>query len=300
MFNIRHHQLKSHAPGIYFNEPEILYHQDPALSRGDIVRLLVHYYDYWEQSAYNPEREKTFPTASMKKGSNKHLYLLQPELFKRTFRSAMEAFDKIRATLSRKEYDEIVESIELLAPIYEIYFSRGYPEVSIYWQDEETGINHRARIDYLQTCGGVDYKTVQNLELNALGWVINKNGYDIQAMLYSRGILAAKALLKAGKFHVQGEVAPEWLKMFENDPDTFFEFVFQRSTKAYVFEPIRFNMGILENADGAIRTAQAIFVRAMEEFGAKKKWPAGRKEVTELTEYHMPRRIFDRGMRESA
>src|SRR3546814_14526079 len=41
-------------------------------------------------------------------------------------------------------------------------FSGGHPEVSIFWQDEQTGISCKARLDYLKARAIVDLKTFSN------------------------------------------------------------------------------------------------------------------------------------------
>jgi hypothetical protein len=71
----------------------------------------------------------------------------------------------------------------------------GAPEQSVYWQDEETGLNLRCRPDYLNSfCS--DLKSCQSARPGAVSRDMYKLGYHISAAHYTAGLLAA-----TGRYH---------------------------------------------------------------------------------------------------
>jgi hypothetical protein len=74
--------------------------------------------------------------------------------------------------------------------------AHGRPEVSVFWDDEQRGIQRRARFDWLPTpTGGAlsvpDYKTTTCAEPHAFARSMFSFGYDIQAVTYMDAVLAA-------------------------------------------------------------------------------------------------------------
>ena len=74
---------------------------------------------------------------------------------------------------------------------------RGRPEVSVFWHDEDRGIDRRARFDWLPNPDGArtlvvpDYKTTASAEPRAFSRSIWNFGYDIQAVWYMDAVRAA-------------------------------------------------------------------------------------------------------------
>lgn len=69
----------------------------------------------------------------------------------------------------------------------------GLAEQSLFWQDPMTGVQCRARLDWVQTGAGgrvvmVDYKSARSAELNAIEKSIYDYGYHIQCAFYEHGI----------------------------------------------------------------------------------------------------------------
>ena len=73
----------------------------------------------------------------------------------------------------------------------------GRPEVSVFWHDEDRGIDRRARFDWLPNPTGIgtlvvpDYKTTASAEPRAFSRSIWNFGYDIQAVWYMDAVRAA-------------------------------------------------------------------------------------------------------------
>ncbi len=64
----------------------------------------------------------------------------------------------------------------------------GHAEVSLFWQDKETGLYLKCRPDYLSPDFCVDLKTTQNATRNNFAKTIVKYGYHVQAAMYLDGI----------------------------------------------------------------------------------------------------------------
>jgi hypothetical protein len=107
----------------------------------------------------------------------------------------------------------------------------GYPEVSIFWIDPQTGVRIKARIDYLTFAAIVDLKTFSNSMGRPLGQAVVHSmanyGYGIQAVTYMEAVRAALELVRVGL--VFGEVDRGWLDRFLRVADRRFVFVFQET-----------------------------------------------------------------------
>lgn len=111
----------------------------------------------------------------------------------------------------------------------------GYPEVSIFWTDEETGVPMKARADYLKVRAIVDIKTFSNslgrpIDAAVAAAVANER-HHVQAVVYSAAVAAAKEMLlrdKSTAIHNLGndQIPDEWLIQFAACRDHAFTFVF--------------------------------------------------------------------------
>jgi len=292
----QHKQPDGLEPGIYFNLPENAYHSDSALSHGGMVYLLKSWYDYWENSTYNPERENE-PTEAMKFGTQCHEFLLnEKDFFRKYCVAGSKTWTKDKVTMASHQFKKVKRSIDEIKAVQGAYayFTNGMPEVTIIIVCPITGIRLRIRIDYLRFFGGIDYKRCKSIEDNQLGWFIADHGYDIQQVLYQDVILEAKRLLRAGKIKLFGTHDLVWLKKFADNESAHFRFFFQRSMPPYIFTIKNMDDDILSNARVAIEDAKDRYLKWMAVYGIAKP-PAGNADTTTLSMYHMPRRIIDRG-----
>lgn len=66
-------------------------------------------------------------------------------------------------------------------------FRDGAPERTLVWQDDATGVLCRAKVDWLDPDGIVDYKTTDNASPESLRKSVYNFGYYLQAAFYLRG-----------------------------------------------------------------------------------------------------------------
>lgn len=201
------------------------------------------------------------------------------------------------------------ESIQASARIIESHvsarsaFSGGYPEVSMFWIDQDTGVRMKARVDYLKTKAVVDLKTFTNPFDKPIPQAVSSavaNGkYHIQATLYSEGTETIKAMLRSEprKF-LHGEPDGEWLLNFVECPAHAFVFVFieqSRIPNVAVKEFRRLTNGAREGAQPnlywqsgyqSIRRAIEIYLECREKFGDE-PW-VDETPITPFTDENFP------------
>jgi hypothetical protein len=292
----KHKQLPGLAEGIYFNLPEEVYHNDPALSHSGMVNILESPLDHWmESSALNPDKPKFKATDAMFFGKWCHKFLLEGMAFFEQYNvHGMKPDDK-KLWISRDNWIKVHDSIQRIRGIKEgdEHFKFGYPEVSLFWRDQETGMMQRARVDYLRTFGAIDYKRLKGIGTSDIGNAIAAHGLDIQDWHYSDGIRQIRKLLRKGKIKPQGDVAEDWLKAFMDEEDTLFRFFFQRSTPPFIWEIVDLDQHLKESGEEWARAARAKYKANVEAHGLS-QWPAGTGKVRTFELFETPRRIHDR------
>lgn len=163
--------------------------------------------------------------------------------------------------------------------------SGGYPEVSIFWEDPETGIRCKARIDRLQTKVAVDLKTfsVKGSSIDrAIASSFARYGYATQAVHYSQGIEIVKALARTDDLPwVEGAYEEAFFDAMIAQQAHRFLFVFVESC-AYpairVREFARFQSGTTEetlywkSGAASVRRALATYDACMKAYGPNKPW----------------------------
>jgi hypothetical protein len=130
--------------------------------------------------------------------------------------------------LLKRDYDVVEKMAKAVHehPIAGPLFTDGYAETSLYVQDPETGINLRARPDYMKNSGDrttiVDFKTAADANPATFGRTAEKWGYHIQFAWY----VTVARLLKlddnpAFLFVVQEKAAPYLVSVCELDGEAF-------------------------------------------------------------------------------
>ena len=296
-------QPKGIAEGIYFNLPNDDYHNDPALSHSGMTKLLVSWPDYWVSSCLNPLRKKWKTTPAMEFGQRSGMLLLQPKVFHETYNTyGKSRSDAKGAWLSSVEWNELNESVEgiMEVEIARQHFVDGYPEVSIFWRDPETGIMLRARVDYLRTFGCIDFKRIKEVNNNEIGRAVKNQGLDIQNFHYLEAVKAARRMLKRmtpeqlTAMAKAQKVKEDWLIAFRDDTDLLFRFLFQRSTSPYIWEFRELESEVLLEGAHAVYAALKRYKSGLERFGIGKP-PLGHHTVRTISQYHVPRRDYDYG-----
>ena len=155
-------------------------------------------------------------------------------------------------------------------------FTGGAPEVSVFWEDERTGIMLRARMDYLKPQGVMDLKSVSNWSgaemRRAAVQEVARRDYDMQAHLYhvARRMLAEH--VREGRVH--GDVDPAFLKAVADAEDWAFVFVFMKTMGYPDLLPLRIDRGsyVEEAAGRKVERALDLFCQYRERFGMDQPW----------------------------
>jgi hypothetical protein len=184
--------------------------------------------------------------------------------------------DEHRGKIAIKEKDWIhVEFRAGLAerlPFIRNAFSGGFPEVSIFWTDEE-GMPCKARVDYLKVDVAVDLKYFANKRRvaidRAVGIAVANEGHHVQARHYRDGLLAAREHIRAGR--VFGDETPDqaWRDAFVSGPEHRWFWVFMQKGAAPEIRVREFRRTVPEAKDGA--TENALWTAATDRIEASKK-----------------------------
>ena len=127
----------------------------------------------------------------------------------------------------------LIEQIEIAAGRIEDHpslgraFRDGYPEVSVFWVDEETGVPCKSRFDYLKPRAIVDLKTFALRDVlpeKAIVQAVARYKYHLQAAFYLRAADQLPRLVADGL--VSGEPEPQFMRDVIENPKTFL-FVWQ-------------------------------------------------------------------------
>jgi hypothetical protein len=108
--------------------------------------------------------------------------------------------------------------------------SSGYPEVSIFVRDPESGVLLKSRQDFWKTAATIDLKTFGRRRGESPKQAVNKalwyEGYFRQGVFYSRVRDLARQRLAEGTIRVHGDVPADWLAKFVEARDHDFAFLF--------------------------------------------------------------------------
>lgn len=263
------------APGIYFDLPEDVYHSDPALSRTDILNLLDTPRTYWDMSWMNPNKKNKKQSQEMEYGAAFHLMLFQPNEFEKCYQVVpIDAWADGKKKIGHDEYFRIVESIKVLREGEDssLFLQGGKGEVTIIFEDE--GLTFRTRHDYLTPFFTVDFKTSAELHDEALKRAFRNYGLDIQCALYQRSRQRFKEQYKAGQAHVYGSVDEKFFNNFMNADLNEFQFIFQRKTDPYPYEPLIPEPDTFDSGYDKIFNSKKIYEQYMNSHGTNRRWPA--------------------------
>lgn len=306
--------------GIYFGLNEELYHSLPWCGSGDIKKLAFVPQDYWAGSAMNDLREDNEKESAAKIfGSAIHDAILYgDEVYKRRYgyvendtaqtgvsAEGIKAWIKAQGAEPRKLKDDNIRYIKenwgmtlireseneqilkaaatMRANPYLIpAFTGGFPEVSIFWREED--VPCKCRIDYLKITASVDLKSFRSkdrlMELDRMILQdIFKYRYDAQAAHYTDGRLAAKALFEQGKIFVAdpeptdpipaARPSDEWLAKCLDNTEPGWVWVFYKADGAPIAKSYqsRFKGAAMEAGRVLKRRALTQYQEMVEKFG---------------------------------
>ncbi len=287
--------------GIYFNLSNDDYHNDDAISNSGVKNLLDCPTKYWWNSPLNPNKEP-LDTKALRIGKLYHCLLLEPEKFQDEFlvlpkgkmlksflkERGLEEEDISHLTQVRdgdiEEADKAIKEIKN-DPFYTGWFDGGYPEVSIFWKDQDSGLMCKCRFDYLNTTFAVDYKTTQ--DVTDIKRTIASYNYNLQSAIYLRGLAS---LIANDNLLIDGtNEQKEWFKSFKNNLDGNFKFrfLFQEKTEPYISRPVTLASDILEPSIELFEKALEIYLDNFSKYG-KEKWASGYDKIEEIKLFDMP------------
>lgn len=136
--------------------------------------------------------------------------------------------------LNKNELNQVIgtaRAIKANKKAYNAFRQKGESEISLFWQDDDTGIWLKCRPDYLPVDHKLipDYKTCASVNPEIFYGEFIKYGYHIQAAMYTKGIKA----------------------VFGDDVDTFF-FVAQEKEPPYITQIYIPDADIITYGDKAV------------------------------------------------
>lgn len=171
---------------IVYDMPAEQYHKLERLSASGIKKLLVSSQDFWASSWMNKNKREVKSDAfnlgsayhtRILEGPNefRRRYAVKPECDRRT-KEGKELYAQWRSMypnaeeIERESVDDINSAAEYIEKNFD-YFKGGHAEVSILWNDDETGVPMKSRLDYLKPGLIPDLKSFSNtsgMDLNRL------------------------------------------------------------------------------------------------------------------------------------
>ena len=227
-------------PGIYDDVPDRDYHADP-VPGGSLsstgARLLLPpscpaRYRYWADNRQGSTRvfDLGRATHSLLFGVGPEIVVIPADNYRtkaaqEAQRAAREAgqpplleweMEQVRAMVAAVRSHPLASA--LLHP------DRGQAEQTLIWEDRDTGVMCRARLDWLSTHTSanrrivVDYKTCVSADPETLGKAMWNHGYHIQGAWYRDGIRALELAPETAFVFIAQEKDPPYLTtLFEPD-----------------------------------------------------------------------------------
>lgn len=296
-------------PGIYFGLDENTYHAAPWVGSSSAKKLYACPPDFWHESAMNPLREPDNPSFAQTFGRALHHRILYgEEAFKRDYTTiegttgdAVSAEDlktflrdhgaapaKLKADnevmvrdmginlLTYDTWQKIMVAAAHITknPNLEQAFTGGFPEVSVFWYEED--VPCKCRFDYLKSRAIVDLKSFRSKErIQTLDKIILQDmfsyRYDVQCAWYLHGHSRVGELLEAGAiFTLPGATRPadEWLKKAFAQP-AHWVFVFFRADGMPIAKSYQIPHGspAHESGKAAMRVALDAYRDNLAKFG---------------------------------
>jgi hypothetical protein len=206
-------------PGIYYDIPELEYHALPGLSSTGVKLMLDSPARYRHSLAHRVEKtvfDLGHAVHAFVLGTGLDLVRIDAEEWRTN--AVKEQVAAVRAAggvpLKPSQYDTAMAMADAVLAHSDAgrLFTGGRPEVSLLWDDVETGARCRGRLDYLHESAGVsvDLKTARSANPAEFTRTAANLGYDVQATHYLDGLAQAGGV--ALRFlHVLVETEPPHL-----------------------------------------------------------------------------------------
>jgi hypothetical protein len=223
-------------PGVY-DMPAEEYHAHPALSSTGARRLMPPSCPalFQHERLHGRPDSRAFDIGHaahlMVLGSGPELVVVEAENWRTKAAQAArdQAYAEGKTPLLEHEHDEVQEMAEVIRrhPVAGKLLdpARGRAEQSLFWRDSKSGVDCRARLDFLPhpTSGRLlvpDYKTTTSVEPKALAKAVHKFGYHQQDDWYKDAVYANDLAERvAFLFVFQEKVAPYLVTVVELGQD---------------------------------------------------------------------------------
>lgn len=178
-------------PGMYFGLGEEEYFSDPAINSSLMKHAISGCpYDFWVESPWNPNKPKKKQSDEMLFGKVLHKLLFEEESFDDEFivMPGQKAYSDKRMVIYQNQYAKAHKMrkrlLESNPTIKALLSGEGYPEVSVFWRDEDTGIMLKARHDFFKVYCSADFKTVYSVRDKDLRRIMHERVYHLQGFHY--------------------------------------------------------------------------------------------------------------------
>ena len=191
-------------PQIIHGMPNADYHASQAISKSGLDKIAK------SPAHYRAAKEAPAETTdAMVIGSAFHDYILLPEIFQTAYtvlpedfngrtkdgKSYLETIKASGQTILKAEWLKDIQGMAAAVaahPKAAALLTGGHPEVSIFWQDADTGIDCRCRPDYIHSSGIIaDLKSTADAGPAAFSKSCANFRYHVQDAFYSEGFYQA-------------------------------------------------------------------------------------------------------------
>lgn len=196
--------------GAYTDVSMVEYHDGPGISKSGLDKIAQSPRHYW--NAYlNPESVQAEPTPAQLLGSAAHCWILEPDEFGQRYAVRPEGIDRrtkdgkarwsefeTEATgkeiITAEQYEHVMRMGEAVRDKDKAaaMLSRGDPEVTAFWRDDETGALCKCRPDWVSTAGFVvDLKTTADASPKSFARTATNFRYHVSSAFSMDGMRAA-------------------------------------------------------------------------------------------------------------
>lgn len=217
---VEHHDDYNATPALRATQLKVLISESP-----------LHYYDRFILGNHPKE------TDSLRFGRIAHAALLEPDEYRRRVvakpkfegKGAFARRDEWKASLAPdamvldlEEIDQLNGLLTELSKRKDVadILHKGVPELSLYWDDDVTGLRCKARPDYVTEDGWiVNFKTARDSSLRGVTNAIGEHRYDLQVAMYTEGYRQVWGKDPAGYIFISAETVRPWpISVFVADP----------------------------------------------------------------------------------
>jgi len=191
-------------PGIYYGVPFEEYRAIDAVNHSLLRTLETKSPKHALHERDNPRDD----TPALLLGHAAHALVLEPETFSKRYAIAPEVNKRTKAgkgawaefcesagemtVITQQDYETVKEMATAIeAQRLHRLVRTGKAEVVLIWNDAETGLLCKARLDYLHQERGlfvIDFKTTEDAREDSFAYSIQKYGYYSQAGFYCQGV----------------------------------------------------------------------------------------------------------------